>query len=238
MVTTAPMSDSTTTSSPATSPRRKLSAELHALNERFGQEAVKLGEVMDVMGDRAYSLLLVLLALPFFTPVTLLGISTVFGLVIGILAFLGLVLRLNPARLPRRLRERRLPPRFFGLLLRGAERMIRFLERYSRPRLAKLVSSRIAHAAIGGGIILSAVLLSAPLMIPLSNLLPAIAIVLLANGAMEEDGAMVLAGFGAVLASLALFAAIGFFGIEIFDLVRAWFATATPAATGVIPPAP
>lgn len=226
------MPDSSTAAPPATpptAPRRKLSAELHALNQRFGQDEVQLGEVLDVMGARAYSLLLVLLALPFFTPVTLLGISTAFGLVIGILAFLGLVLRLNPANLPRRLRERRLPPRFFGLLLRGAERMIRFLERYSRPRLAKLVSSRIAQAAIGGGIILSAALLSAPLMIPLSNLLPAIAIVLLADGAMEEDGAMVLAGFGAVLVSVALFAAIGFFGVEVFDFVRAWFAAGAPA---------
>lgn len=215
-------------------PKRKLSAELHALNERFGHEAVRLGEVMDVMGDRAYSLLLVLLALPFFTPVSLLGISTVVGAVIAYLG-LRLALGLGP-RLPERLRDRRLPPRFFGLLLRGAERVIRVLERITRKRLPQFVTGRWVHRGIGGAIMAAALLLMLPLPIPFSNALPAIAIVALAIGRLEEDGGMVLFGLLSLLVAATFFALLGFFGVEAFNWIHHWYAAHLGAAPVPAPP--
>ncbi|HLP00835.1 MAG TPA: exopolysaccharide biosynthesis protein [Opitutaceae bacterium] len=214
----------------------RLSAELHALNERFGQEPVRLGEVIDVMGERAYSLFLVLLALPFFTPVSLLGISTIVGAVIAYLGF-RLMLGLRP-RLPGKLRERRLPPRFFGRLLRGAERIIRFFERITRRRLTFLATDTWMHRAIGAGIMASALFLMAPLPVPFSNFLPAVAIVALAIGRMEEDGGMVLAGFVALFITAVFFAFLGFFGVEAFEWIRHWLGAhvgtppVTPTATG------
>ena len=217
-----------------TAPRRRLSAELHALNERFGQQEVQVGEVLDVMGDRAYSLLLVLLALPFFTPVSLLGISTIVG---AIIAYLGLRLALGLSpRLPQNLRRRRLPPRFFGALLRGAERVIRLIERCTRKRLPLFVDGWWMRRGIGLGVVASALLLMLPLPIPFSNFLPALAITSLAVGRLEEDGAAVCTGFAALLISALFFAAIGFFGVELFDFVRGWLASTPAAATGAIPP--
>ena len=223
----------TSTTATVATPRRKLSAELHALNERFGQQEVQVGEVLDVMGDRAYSLLLVLLALPFFTPVSLLGISTVVGAVIAYLG-LRLALGLSP-RLPRKLRQRRLPPRFFGALLRGAERVIRVLERGTRKRLPRLVAGTWMRRGIGLGIVAAALLLMLPLPIPFSNFLPAIAITALAVGRLEEDGVAVCTGFAALMISALFFAGLGFFGVELFDFVRGWFAAAPGAAAGATP---
>lgn len=227
----------TETTTIAVVPHRTLSAELHALNVRFGQQEVQVGEVLDVMGDRAYSLLLVLLALPFFTPVSLLGISTFVG---AIIAYLGLRLALGlRPRLPQALRHRRLPPRFFGALLRGAERVIRLLERCTRKRLPLFVTGQWMRRGIGLGILGAGLLLMLPLPIPFSNFLPAIAITSLAVGRLEEDGAAVCAGFAALLVSAVFFAAIALFGVEIVDFVRAWFAGNPPAAAGTIrPPAP
>lgn len=224
----------TTVTTLAAAPRRKLSAELHALNERFGQDEVQVGEVLDVMGDRAYSLLLVLLALPFFTPVSLLGISTVVGAVIAYLG-LRLALGLSP-RLPQTLRRRRLPPRFFGALLRGAERVIRLLERCTRKRLPVFVSGQWMRRGIGLAVLGAALLLMLPLPIPFSNFLPAVAIIALAVGRLEEDGAAVCAGFVALAVSALFFAALALFGVEIFDFVRDWFASVPSAATGTITP--
>ena len=207
-------------SAPASS-AHKVSLELHALNACFGHGKVSFGELVDRLGERAYTLLLVLLALPFFTPVSLLGISTLVG---GVIAYLGvrLALGLRP-HLPGALRRRRLPPRFFGLLLRGAERTIRVLEHCTRRRLPRFGTGPLVHRLAGMGIVAAAMLLMLPVPLPLTNTFPAATIVLLALGLLEEDGAMVLAGGGLLLLSTALFASIGYFGVETFDFVRDWF---------------
>lgn len=206
-------------SSSASKPRT-LSAELHELNRHFGQEEVALGTVLTVMGDRAYTLMIVLLALPFFTPITLLGVSTVLGAAIAYLG-LRLTLGLHP-HLPAALRDRRLPPRFFGALLRGTERMVGLLERTCRPRLPLLATGRWTHRATGAGILVAALLLMAPLPIPFTNLLPALAIMALAVGRQQQDGAMVLAGGVALLAALVLFTLLAVFSVEVAEWMGQW----------------
>lgn len=201
-------------------PRRKLSAELHVLNEHFGHEEVHVGKLIDVLGDRTYSLLVVLLTLPLFTPATLLGIALAIGPIVAGLG-LGLAVDLHPSRLSAKLRARRLPPRFFGALLRGAEKIIRLLERITRKRLPFFVTGRTAHRLIGAGIMLAALLLMLPA--PLSNGPPATAMVCLAMGLLEEDGGLVLAGFAALVASAIYFAVIGFFGVEIIEYLNHWY---------------
>jgi len=47
----------------------RLSEELAALQERFVEQAITLGEVVQVLHGRAYLLLVILLALPFCAPV-------------------------------------------------------------------------------------------------------------------------------------------------------------------------
>lgn len=224
-----PMTEATT---PNSSPH-KLSAELHALNAHFGHEEVHLGKLIDVLGDRTYSLLVVLVSLPLFTPATLLGIALAIGpLVTGL--GLGLAFGIHPSRLPERLRARRLPPRFFGMLLRGAEKVIRLLERFSRKRLPFFVTGEWTRRLIGTGIVLASLLLMVPAF--LSNGPPAAAMVCLAMGLLEEDGGMVLAGIVAILISIAYFTLLGFFGVELFEFVRHWYAAHFGA--GVPIPAP
>ena len=85
----------------------------------------------------------------------------------------------------------------------------------------------------------AALLLMLPLPIPLSNALPAVAIVTLAIGRLEDDGGMVLIGFAALLLSAVFFAFLGFFGYEVMEFLHHWyvahFGTLPP---GVPPPTP
>lgn len=230
------MSESITTASPApVAAPRKLSAELHALNQRFGQESVQLGEMLDLLDDRAYALMVVLLALPLFTPATLLGLAFAVGPMVTGLG-LGLVFELHPSRLPLALRARRLPPRFFGLLLRGAEKVIRLLERISRKRLPFFVTGRWAHRLIGLGIVLAALLLMIPA--PFSNGPPATAMVCLAMGLLEEDGGMVVVGILALIASVVFFGLIGFFGLEGGEHLWHWITAHFSQPTLVLPATP
>src|SRR5215210_7264423 len=64
---------------------RKLSEEIGALLEGLTERSVTLREVLDVTHGRAYTLLLILLALPFCTPIPLPGFSTPFGLLIALI---------------------------------------------------------------------------------------------------------------------------------------------------------
>lgn len=217
----------------ALAPRRKLSAELHALNARFGHEEIHLGSLIDLLGDRTYSLLVLLVALPLLTPATLLGIAFAVGPIVTALG-LGLVFELHPSRLPDTLRARRLPPRFFGLLLRGAEKIIRLLERVARKRLPFFVSGSLTRRLIGAAIVAAALLLMVPF--PLSNGPPAVAMICLAMGLLEEDGGMVFAGMLALLVTAIGFALVAFFGVEIVEHLRHWYGAHLGAAPTTVPP--
>src|SRR5688500_13635077 len=63
---------------------RKLSEELAMILREFEVETVTLREVLGLLHGRGYVLLIMLLALPFCTPVPLPGLSTPFGLIITI----------------------------------------------------------------------------------------------------------------------------------------------------------
>jgi hypothetical protein len=196
---------------------RPVSQELQELAERFEHEAVTFEEVIGVLRERAYTLMMIILALPFCSPVTPPGLSTPMGLVIALIAArfaLGL-----PPWLPRRLLQTRLPPRFFRVLMRGAGKILAGLERVLRPRLLALTgTARLVqlHAAM---VCASALLLLIPAPIPFSNTLPALAVLFGAAGTMERDGATVLAGYFFATLAAAYFALIAVMGTKAFDFI-------------------
>jgi hypothetical protein len=104
----------TTQSTPASS---RLSAELEALRARTQGQSLTLGELHRALDARGPALLLLLLALPF-CVIAIPGLSTPFGLAIGLI---GACLALGrEPRLPRFFLQRRLPPERAGPLLAGA----------------------------------------------------------------------------------------------------------------------
>lgn len=197
---------------------RKVSVELHELAERFHQHRVSVAEVIEVLHERAYTLLIVIIALPFCLPVTPPGLSTPLGFLILVIA-VGFALGREP-RLPDRLLRLRLPPRFFGMVAEVASRILTLLERILRPRwLAVTGSARLLrlHAAV---VALAAALLLIPAPIPLSNTLPAIGILLTTAGTMERDGVSVVFGYIFTLVGAAYFMLIAFMGAQAWDFIR------------------
>jgi hypothetical protein len=214
--------DSSSPSGEAPVRPRKLSEELAALQGWFAERPVTLREVISVLHGRAYDLLLILLALPFCTPVPLPGLSTPLGLVIAVIS-LRLALGQSPW-LPERLQDRRLPPGFFRKLIAAAAGVIRLLEKLLRPRLAPLVDHgwlRQLHAVM---MFIAAVVLMLPLPIPLTNTFPGWVILLIAGGLIERDGAAVAAGYAVFAAGVLYFAFLGGATHQLFDAVRRWIA--------------
>ena len=201
-------------------PPRKLSVELAELHARAGNRAVTLREVIFVLRNRAYMLLIVLLALPFIQPVPLPGLSTPLGLAIVLIA-LRLSLGQRPW-LPKRIQRAKLPAGFFGKILTITERLLRYLESVLRPRWPALTGTALLNQMHAIVILASALILLLPLPIPLSNLLPAWAIFLLACGLLERDGLFITLGYVAFIIGAAYFFLLGSVANEAFQHAWEW----------------
>jgi hypothetical protein len=199
-------------------PRPKLSEELGALAKLFQDRQVRVRELVERTRDRGYDLVLILLILPFMTPISLPLLSTPFGLSVTLIG-LRMALGQKP-RLPQRLLEKELPPRFFPKLLRAASRLLRGLEYFLKPRLAFMRDTFIFQRLTGILIAVSGVYLLLPLPIPLTNFLPALTILLLAAGALERDGAFLIGGWLMFALSSLYFALIAIGGRQAVEMIR------------------
>jgi hypothetical protein len=199
---------------------RKLSEELADLHARAWDRAVTLREVIFVLRQRAYLLLIVMLALPFIQPVPLPGLSTPLGLAIVLIA-LRLSLGQRPW-LPKRIQRAKLPAGFFGKVLTFTARLLRFLESVLRPRWPAITGTPLLNQLHAIVILASAAILLLPLPIPLSNLLPAWAIFLLACGLLERDGLFIVLGYVAFAIGAAYFLLLGSFANEAFQHAWEW----------------
>jgi tellurite resistance protein TerC len=184
-------------------PHEPLSENLLAvLSAERPPGGLTLNRVLFWTEGRGIFLLVVLLCFPFLAG-SIPGTSTILGTAILLLA-LQLAFRLRP-QLPGWLGERPLPPGF-DKVLAGSVKVLRFLERWLvRPRRSKWLNwppVRCFNALVLG---LMAFCLALPLAIPLTNMLPAYAILLVALSMMEADGAMIWAGYAVSVGTLVYF---------------------------------
>ena len=186
---------------------RKLSVELAELRVRAGERAVTLREVIYMLGGRAYLLLVLLLTLPFITPIPIPGLSTPFGLAIALIA-----LRLSLGQQPwlsMKLQRRTLPAGFIAKVFGTAEKVLRFLEKFLRPRVVFLTDTRLLRQLHAALMLVAALVLLLPLPIPFTNSFPAWTILLLAAGLLERDGVFILAGYVVFAAGVLYFIFLG-----------------------------
>ena len=166
---------------------------------------VTLNNLLERTDGRGLFAVIILLCLPFIAPVSVPGMSTPFGLAIGLMA-LRLALG-KPPRLPRKLGDRALPPTLQKLIAGGGVKFLRFLERAVRPRRTKWMSWPAFHKSNALLVVLMALLLALPLppIPPFTNALPSYAIILVSISMMEEDGVLIWFGYAIALGTLIYF---------------------------------
>jgi len=198
----------------------RLSEEIGRLVATFAERPVRLREVVEVTRGRGYTLLLMLLALPFCTPIPLPAVSMPFGMVIALIGF-RLALRQKPW-LPARLLATELPQTFFPRFLAATRRLVRGLEWFLRPRWVFLLDAGVLHHVYGAMILVSGLLLLLPVPLPFSNGLPALTVVLLAAALLVRDGYFVLAGLLLFGLTVAYFSLLFFGGATAVEAVYQW----------------
>ena len=206
----------------------KLDLEAASLGEQLGaiirnlpEDQLTLGELLVVFGDEGLLLLTMLLTLVFLIPVSIPGVSTVFGaaiLLVGISRLVG-----RPLWLPAKLRDRALPAHKLRPALAGGLLWVRRLERISRPhRLRGLAEGRAQDLFNNLAFILAALLLMAPFgFVPFSNTLPALALLFYGVGLIQRDGGAMLLGHLANIGTIIYFGVlIGGGGVVVHELFQ------------------
>lgn len=188
-------------------PRKPLSATLLETARTMQGEDVSVAELMERIGEQGMLLFAIFLIIPFLVPVSIPGVSTVFGLVITLIG-VGVALNRTPW-LPQRLMRRRVPTAHLVRAFEQGARLVARIERFLHPRLAALTTGAAISRFNGLMLVVAGVLLMAPFgLVPFSNTLPGLAILFLAVGILQKDGLFVLLGYLMVIATIAYFAAL------------------------------
>jgi hypothetical protein len=174
----------------------------------LGSGQVTLRQLLQEVGDHGPLLLCAILTIPFLLPVSIPGVSTVFGLAI-ILLGIGVAANRLPW-LPRIIMDRGVDAdKLKGVLERGIG-LVERIETVIRKRMEGLTGGALMNRLNGLAIVAAGVLLMFPLgLVPFSNTLPAFAILFLAVGMTQRDGVFVIAGYGMLVATVIYFSVLG-----------------------------
>jgi hypothetical protein len=184
-------------------------------------DVVTLREILNVIGREGMLVFCIFLTLPFMVPVSIPGVSTVFGLVIGLVG-VGIMTH-RPPWLPDRLIRKKFPADRLRLALEKGTVWIHRLGRISRPSIPVLTHG-IGMARVNGLMMITgALLLMAPFgLIPFSNTLPGLAILFLAIGVLQRDGRFVLLGYMTLVLTVLYFAFLLLGGIAVLQGMIEW----------------
>jgi len=198
-----------------------VSQRLRALVRSMPRTGITLSELIRSVGNDGLLILVALLTLVFLIPISIPGVSTVFGAAILLISVSRLFGR--DLWIPSKLEHRVIGTRKLRPLLRKALSWLKKLERVSKPnRIQWLVAAGAVAFFNNVALILGAVLLMMPFgLIPFSNTFPAVAILFLAIGLLQRDGVCILLGHISNVVTIIYFGVlIGGGGLAVRELVN------------------
>jgi hypothetical protein len=187
----------------------KLSQLLSQLLVEYTDKPLPLSVLLEQLGNSGFGTIAGILTIPMLIPlpIPLAGFSALVGSGI-ILVGCQLALGYEKPYLPKRIARIELSPAASQKILKQIDRLLQPLERMSRHRLSRFSNSWWGCRIIGICLAWDALLMSLPLPIPLTNLVPAYTILFLAIGLLEFDGLFILIGYGMTVATTLFFASI------------------------------
>ena len=182
------------------SPDDRLSDQLEAL---LGEDHVTIGSLTDVLDERSFAVVLMVLMLPSALPIPTGGVTHVLEVFAALVA-LQMVVGRHELWLPRRLARKELGATFTDKAAPKLLRFIRWFERHARPRLAGLLDRRPVVSVLGAVLLLFVI--GAFVAPPFSGLdtLPSLGVVVVCLGIVFADGLIVAAGLAIGVVGLVL----------------------------------
>ncbi|MGG6264833.1 exopolysaccharide biosynthesis protein [Leptolyngbya sp. AN03gr2] len=188
---------------------------LQNLLRQHSGETIRLGELIQSLGSRAFGPTLLICALPEALPLPIAGVSAIIGTPLLIFS-VQLLLGYSSPRLPKWLSNRTFRRKDFEKAVREILRYLHRFEKVIRPRW-QFATTSIVERWLGLLFVVLAVVIMLP--IPFGNFLPAIAIVTISLGLIEADGVLVVVGSIAAVIILAIMAGAI---VALFSWVMQW----------------
>ena len=187
----------------------KLSQILSQLLVEYADQPLPLSVLLKQVGNSGFGTISGILTMPMLIPlpIPLAGFSALVGSGL-ILVGCQLALGYEKPYLPQRIARIELSPAAFQKILKNVNRLLQPLERMSRHRFSRFSNSLWGCRITGVCLAWDALLMSLPLPIPLTNLIPAYTILFLAIGLLEFDGLFILIGYGMTVVTTIFFASI------------------------------
>jgi hypothetical protein len=180
---------------------RKISEVLADILRNAPGDRIRLRDLVSALEDRAFGLLIFILALPNAIGIGAIpGVSTVFG-VPQIILGLQMMIGLERPWLPQWLLDKGIARKDFTTMIEKSTPYLHKVERFLRPRW-EFMSSYVAERILGAIMAVMAAIVSMP--IPFGNQPPAVAMALISLGVIERDGMFVILGLVAAVISVAL----------------------------------
>lgn len=188
---------------------QKTSDVLQDMIRAMEGEHITLRDLLAKMGESGLLIICALISLPFLVPVSIPGVSTVFGA--GIV-LIGIAVTFNRLPwLPTKIADRQLNREKLVPVLERGVRILRKVDRFVKPRLLFLTRGPGMNRFNGLVLTAAGLLLMAPLgFIPFSNTFPGLAILFLSAGIAQRDGVMVLASYVMNVVTVLYFGALAY----------------------------
>ena len=185
-----------------------LIAALEACSKEARDEELTLGEAFDRLGEASYSLIGIVLCLPFLQPISLGPLSTIGGLTFAILGWQLASQRPTPW-LPEKVRKAAPSAKVWEKIIALLRGVVRFCARFTKPRYTQLVTGPRGDRIVGGLMAFAGLLMAIPFFgIPFNNTLPALVIIAVCIAELEDDGAFIFVALALLVVTLAYFAFI------------------------------
>lgn len=169
-------------------------------------DTVTLRQLMTSIGEQGLLMICAIATLPFLIPVSIPGVSTVFGAAIVLLA-VAITLNRMPW-LPQRILDRKLETAKLVPALHKGVRIVSRIDAWVRPRALALTTGAMVRVN-GLTLIFAGLLLMAPFgFVPFSNTAPAVGILLLTIGMLQRDGLFVALGYLGTLLTVVYFSVL------------------------------
>jgi len=173
------------------------------LEQRLREPDITIGALRDLLDERGFAIVLMLLMIPSALPIPTAGVTHVLEIFAALIA-VQMIAGRRELWLPQRLARRKLGATFTGKAAPRMLRFIRWFERHSRQRLSRLLEKRISVAVLG--VVLLVFVAGALVAPPFSGLdtLPSLGVVVLCLGLALSDGLVVGGGIVVGIIGLAV----------------------------------
>lgn len=196
-------------------PEQTIAEGLRALSAQLSSDRVTLEEVLTHLGERSTALVLIMFSIPAIVPTPGVPAGMIFGSALAIVA-VQMMSQAPHFQLPSWLAKRSIRSSTIRAFVSSAAKWVSRLETRARPRWPVLTGKNSRKGAapvvfLMGGLI--------ALPIPFGNVIPGLAVLLLALGLARDDGMIVALGLTTSIAAIASSALLVFGGIWLIELL-------------------